>query len=182
MKNFIRNLLIVLYAIIAIFITVCLISYNDQRVTVFGDTSLVIIDNKDLEPNYNKNDLVLVSSEPKVAIGDEVFFYNTYESKDSISVAKITAAEKITETETTYTLEGEKALSSQFVIGKAQSSTKIPVIGLILKILESKWGYLFLIVLPSLLAFLYEVIEVIKEIKNSKEDKTETKNENKEEK
>jgi len=46
MKNIIRNLLIVIYAVIAIFTTVCLISYNDQRVTVFGETSLVIIDNR----------------------------------------------------------------------------------------------------------------------------------------
>lgn len=168
MKNFIRNLFIVLYAIIAIFITVCLISYNEHKVTQFGETSLVIVNNENLEPNYTKNDLVIVNGEGKVNVGDEVFFYNTYESKVSVSVAKITNAEKITDNETTYTLEGGKALSSEFVIGKTQNSNKIPFLGLILGVLESKWGYLFLIVLPSLLAFLYEVIEIIKEIKNSK--------------
>lgn len=169
MKKFICNFFIVLYAIIAIFVTVCLISFNDHRITQFGKTSLIIVDSKDFEPSYSKNSLVVVSNDEKVNVGDEILFYNTYESNASVSLAKVTAAEKITDSETTYTIDGEKSLSSEFVIGKTSNSTTIPVIGLILSVLESKWGYLFLIVLPSLLAFLYEILEVVKEVKNSKE-------------
>lgn len=168
MKNIIRNTFIILYAIIAIFITVCLISYNEHKVTQFGNTSLVIVDNKELEPNYNKHDLIIVNGDEKAKVGDEVFFYNTYENKVLINISKIVEAEKITSSETTYTLEDGRALSSQFVIGKTNEASKISNIGLIFGILESKWGYLFLIVLPSLLAFLYEVIEVVKEIRKIK--------------
>lgn len=168
MKNIIRNTFIILYAIIAIFITVCLISYNEHKVTQFGNTSLVIVDNKELEPNYNKHDLIIVNGDEKAKVGDEVFFYNTYENKVLINISKIVEAEKITSSETTYTLEDGRALSSEFVIGKTNEASKISNIGLIFGILESKWGYLFLIVLPSLLAFLYEVIEVVKEIRKIK--------------
>ena len=41
--------------------------------------------------------------------------------------------------------------------------------GTILSILESKWGFLILIVFPSLLAFLYELWEFIANIKAAKE-------------
>lgn len=168
MKKFIRNLLIILYVIIAIFVTVCLISYNDHKVTQFGDTSLVIVDNKDFEPNFNKNDLVIVNSDENIGTGKEIFFYNVYENKYTISIAKVTNTEKISDSETTYTLESGQVLSSDNVIGKTENAKKISNVGAILKVLESKWGYLFLIVLPSLLAFLYELVEVIKDVRSSK--------------
>ena len=42
--------------------------------------------------------------------------------------------------------------------------------GTVLNVLESKWGFLFLIVFPSLLAFLYEITVVFSEIKNAKKE------------
>jgi len=184
MKNIIRNLLIVIYAVIAIFTTVCLISYNDQRVTVFGETSLVIIDNRDLEPQYTKGELAIVDGSYKAEVGDTIFFYNTYSNEMDISVAKITDMEKITDKEYTYTLEGDKALSSEYVIGTTAHTTAIPVLGTILGVLESKWGFLFGVVLPTLLFFLYELVEVFKELKGyneTKKEESENKEENKEE-
>jgi len=44
MKKGIRNVVIVLYAIIAIFVTICLLSYNDYNVTEFR--KLYITNNK----------------------------------------------------------------------------------------------------------------------------------------
>ena len=43
-------------------------------------------------------------------------------------------------------------------------------IGAILGFIESKWGFLFLIVFPSLLAFLREIFELIMEMKGRKEE------------
>ena len=37
MKKAISNIIFTLYIIIAVFVTVCLLSYNDYKVTVFGD-------------------------------------------------------------------------------------------------------------------------------------------------
>lgn len=165
MKKIIRNVIIVIYAVIAIFVTICLLSYNQYKVTEFGSNSLIIVNNKKLEPDFNKGDLVIVDSEDEIKIGDKVFFYNTYENEISVSVAEIIGEEKITDSETTYTLEGDKPISSEYVIGSAETSNRIGVLGSILGILESKWGFLFLVVLPSLLAFIYEIVELVIEVR-----------------
>ena len=73
----------------------------------------------------------------------------------------------MTDKESTYTLEGERKLSSQYIIGPAESADVIPGVGSVLGILQSKWGFLFLIVLPSLLAFIYQIGVVVSELKNS---------------
>ena len=44
MKKIIWNIFVVFYAVIAIFVTICLLSYNRYKVSEFGDNSLVIID------------------------------------------------------------------------------------------------------------------------------------------
>ena len=51
------------------------------------------------------------------------------------------------------------------VIGTIKNATVIPIAGSILSLLESKWGYLCIIILPILIAFLYEVYSIIKELK-----------------
>ena len=76
----------------------------------------------------------------------------------------------MTNKETTYTLEGERKISSQYVLGPAETAEVIPGVGTVLGILESKWGFLFLIVLPSLLAFIYQISVVIAELKKSNDE------------
>ena len=168
MKRFIRNIFITVYAIIAIFITVCLLSYNDYKVTEFGSYSLVIVDNDKIEPAYNKGDLVIVDKSKYTEINDMIFFYKASEGTMTISYARVINKEEISDTETTYMLEGEKAISSDYLIGKAEGSKKIEKIGTVLQVLQSKWGFLILVVLPALLAFLYEVGEVIVEVRGKR--------------
>lgn len=170
MLKSIRNFFIIAYAILAIFVTICLLSYNEFKVSEFGDYTMVIIDTSELEPEFYEGDLVLVDRSEKIRVGEKVFFYNTYAKEINISVARITHEEKVTKTESTYTLEGDKALSSSYVIGPAKDVTRIEKVGTILGILESKWGFLFLIVFPSLIAFLYEIAEIFMEIKNKDDD------------
>ena len=67
--------------------------------------------------------------------------------------------------------EGERKISSQYVLGSADDTTKIAFVGTVLSVLESRWGFLFLIVLPALIAFLYQITVVVSEIKGTKEDK-----------
>lgn len=76
---------------------------------------------------------------------------------------------KLLGTETTYTFEGDLKKSSDYVLGPAQDADVIPVVGGILSILESKWGFLFLIVMPSLLAFVYQISVVFSEIRGKKD-------------
>lgn len=170
MKKIIGEILAFAYIIIAVFVTVCLLSYNDFKVTEFGESSLIIIDNNELEPRFNRGDLVIANGDDKISVGDEIFFYNVYFNKEiEVSYGKVTNEEKLNSKEKTYTIEGEHQLSSEYVIGPLNSCTVIPNVGTILGILESKWGFLFLIVFPSLLAFIYEIGVVVSDIKNNKE-------------
>ena len=171
MKKFILNFLFIAYAVIAVFVTVCLLSFNQFKVTEFGNDSLVIVSDDSIEPDFSEGDLVIVNKKNKIAIGDKVFFYNTYEREIEVCLGTVIGAERITETELTYTLEGNKRISSQYVLGPARTAETIEKVGGILGILESKWGFLFLIVLPSLIAFVYQISVVFTEIRESKNDK-----------
>lgn len=170
MKKILSNILFIIYVVVAIFITVCLLSYNDFKVTEFGDTSLVIIPDDELAPEYNKGDLLIVRRARKINAGENVFFYNTYNSRIEISLGTIVGAEEVTTTETTYVLEGERKISSEYVLGPESTITKIEGVGTVLSILESKWGFLFIIVLPALLMFIYQISVVFSEIREAKKE------------
>lgn len=164
----IRNIIIVLYAIVAVLVTICLLSFNEYKVTELGNYSLIIIDSDKLKPDYNKGELVIVDRSKEIKVGDKVFLYNSVDKTMAVTLAGVTNMEKITDTETTYTLEGDRSVSSEYVIGASTDVTTIPVVGTILSILESKWGFLILVVLPALLAFLYQVFEVFSEMRGKK--------------
>lgn len=163
MKRVIWNIVIIIYAIIAITTTICLLSFNEHRISEFGDYSLVIIDSRELEPKLAKGDLLITDKSYKATSGQEVIFYDTT-SKD-IKVAKVLAVEEFTQ-DTIYTLEGNKIVSSTNVLGTIENAKQISKLGTVLGILESKWGFLVLIVLPSLIAFLYEIAELVSELRN----------------
>lgn len=173
MKRIIGNVIITIYAVIAVFTTVCLLAFNEYKISEFGNYSVILITNNELSPDFNKGDLVIVSSENKLntQVGEKVFFYNSYDRQVDVSLAEVINKEFVTSKESTFTLEGEHVISSQYVIGQANGATVIPKVGTVLSILESKWGFLFLIVLPSLIAFIYEITVVFSEIKEAREEK-----------
>lgn len=165
----IKNILIVIYVLIAIFATVCLISINQYRVTELGEYTLIYVDKYTNSDIFAKGDLAVVSSDYKITVGDEIFFYNVYEKNVHPTVAKVVAEEEVVEgKETTYSLDNDKELSSQFVIGKVEDATRIPFAGTVMSILQSKWGFLFLIVLPVLIAFIYELYSILIEVRSNK--------------
>ena len=169
MKKVISNVIFVIYVVIAIFVTVCLLSYNEFKVTEFGDNSLVIITDDELSPEYEKGDLVIVTKSKLIPVGEKAFFYDTYNRKIEIKLGEIVEAQRVSSSEVTYELEGKHKISSEYVLGPSSTTSKIPKVGTILSILESKWGFLFIIVLPALLAFIYQISVVISELRKSKE-------------
>lgn len=168
MKKTISNILFILYAVIAIFVTVCLLSYNDYKVTEFGSKSLILVTDESLAPKFKKGDLVIVDKKSPIMNNRKAFFYEKGDLQIDIKLGTVEAIEKVTSTETTYTFEGDLKKSSQYVIGSADSAEIIPTVGGIIAILESKWGFLFIIVMPSLLAFIYQISVVVSEIRGNK--------------
>lgn len=185
MKKFMKILLsivIVIYAIVAMFLTACLLNYNDYKITVFGDKSLIIVNDDTLKDKYKKGSLLVVDKNgEEIKKGDEIIFYNTYNNQVNISIAEVTAKEKITDTETTYTIKGDYDISSEYLIGSTKNVKAYGVIGAILGLLESRVGFLIFIILPITIAFLYEIYVLISEIKQAKKEvKKEEKNKKKE--
>ena len=160
-------LIVAVYMVVAVFLTVCLLNYNKYHITELGKKSLIIVSDDDLEPKYVKNDLVVVykNNNEDIKSGDYVFFYNAYQNQVSVNLGKIIKSTRVNEKEYTYTLEGNLEVSSQYVIGKSETSKAYSNMGLVLKVLESRLGFLLIIILPILVLFIYQIYAVILEIK-----------------
>lgn len=161
-----------IYGIIAIILTVCLLKYNDYNITEFKDKSLIIVGDDELRPDFNNGDLVVVYKNKNVDIqvGDKIFFYDTYQNQVSVNLGSVIDKEVITKDETTFIMDGEYALSSEYVIGAAKTSKVYPNMGKVLGILESRFGFLFIIIFPILILFIYEIYAVIKELKSPEDE------------
>ena len=179
MKKIIFNLLFVIYVIVAVFVTVCLLSFNQFKVTEFGHKSLVIAKDN-YTPQLTKGSLLIVDKDSGINNGDEVFAYNTYNQEINIVLSKVTGIEQTNSTETTYTLEGDRRISGEYVLGNSNTTKAFPGVGTVLSVLESRWGFLFIIVLPSLLAFIYQISVVVTDIRNLSNKGKVSENENEE--
>lgn len=153
---------IVLYFLMEIFVTVCLLNFNDYRVTVFGKNSLLLLD-EDVTETYTKGDLVVVTKDDgsDVIEGDGIFFYNPGENY-TVNYAIVTGIEEHNNKTYTFKIGNSVNVYNDYYIGK---DTKVyNNVGGVLRFLESKWGFLLLIVLPTLIAVIYEVYVIIIEI------------------
>ena len=166
MKKFLVNLIVVIYVIIAIFTTFCLLTYNDYKVSEFGDKSLVIIDKEDQGFDYKKGDLLIIGKNgyEKAGSGDTLFFYQN----GVIKIAQIDEKKDFGDAGVTFVIDGNYQVVHEDVIGTSNNVKVISKAGTVLSVLESKWGFLFLIVFPSLLAFLHQIYALIMEITNKK--------------
>lgn len=170
--DFLKNFVVIAYILLIIFVTICLLSYNKYKVTVFGKNTFLPIIDEDLEPDYKYGDLLIINRNnlSTVKEGDVIFFYRTVAGITTVNYAKVLKNERVSDTETTFTVDGEYVFSSSYFIGKADTATIVPKVGKVIGILESKWGFLFLGVLPSLIAFLYTVSSVVREFQSDDED------------
>jgi signal peptidase I len=172
--DFFKWFIIGAWFILAVFSTVCLISYNDYKVSVINNTSIIIMDNTDLEPTFMKNDVVFVSkaSQKDYQVGDYIFFYsNNRTDTNFINYGVITEIQPDESAEYGYYI-GSTKISYSDIIGKANGSKVYHKVGAVLRVMESRWGFMFLVCLPTLFALVYEVYNIVIEVKtNTKEEK-----------
>ncbi len=163
MKKITLYLLGIIYIILTAVITVFLLSKNEYNLTEINDNTYYVVTNDNKK--YNKGDLLLINhnNSNKISKGKYIFYYNTYTKKMQVDIAKIKETEIISETETTYLLDNDAYISSEYVIGSTDLVKVVPIIGYLIMILESTWGYLIFIVLPLFIMFLYEIHSIIKE-------------------
>ncbi len=167
-KKTVIGILGVAFFSFAIAMTVLLLNYNNYGVTQFDNTSLILIKGELSSDNFKKGDLVLVDSRTvnDISVGDEIFVYKVAsDGSVSIDLGKVGEVHVADEA---ITFENGSTYSTKFVIGEA--SKVYNNIGTYLSIIESKWGFLFIVLVPSFLIFIYEFYALVVEIKYGKED------------
>lgn len=177
--NIVLDIVITIWFLVAIFVTVCLLSYNEFKVTTFGTNSFLIIDSDEMEPDFLEGDLLIVkrNADNKIDVGDKVFYYNSFmDSAVLIYMDTVQDKHPISKGEVTYVLDGER-VSSEYIIGKADTTKAYHKLGTILGILTSKWGFMFLIIFPTLFAIMYEIAMIIEMNREKEEDDDESEDE-----
>ena len=167
MKKVLGTILFVLYAIIAITVTVLLLSYNDYNNSEIGGYTIYIVTDDSLEPTYKQGSILLIkeTNDRNVQVGDEIFMYKVLNSSEYEVISTTLQGKTQQGSHTVYIVDNEERYASEYFIGKVDDTIVIEGWGYILNLLESRWGYLFCIVVVSLLLFLQEVFELVMEIK-----------------
>ena len=156
------------YFIFALIMTILLLNFNDYGVTQFGNKSLVIINDEIASENYEKGDLVIVEGKKvdKIELGEEIFTYRI-DSKGIPSI-QVGIVGDIYIEDDAIAFENGETYSMEFVAGVGTESYEH--LGTALSIIESQWGFLFIVLVPCFLIFIYEVYSLIVEIKYGAEE------------
>lgn len=147
MKKIVFNIFIGVYLITTILITYVLLSYNKYNIAEFNNSYLFA----------DKSNLMIVNKDDNIKNGDDIYYYG---NNGKIKIGKVNSI-----SDDVYTLDNEYALDKYSVLGNKNKAKSYAILGSIYSILTSKWGYLFIIIFPMLIAFVYEIYEIVKEIK-----------------
>lgn len=167
-KKILIGVLVVVFFTFAIAMTVVLLNVNTYGVSQFNDITIVPIREKTTSNNYNKGDLVLVEKRTieELEVGKEVFVYKV-NSDGSVDI-EFGPVGEVYKDDKVVSFENGASYKIDFVIGE---KTKVyEGWGTYYSIVQSKWGFLFIILVPSFLIFVYEIFALIIEIKYGKEE------------
>ncbi len=176
MKKFLQTIFILVYAVVAVTVTVLLLSYNDYKISEIGEKTVYPV-TSDLSEKYKKGCLLIINKAKQgdIKVGDKVFYYRAI-SKESFEVVLDTVIDiEKSGSKETYLFEGNEQHGIDDIIGKESNTAIYENLGTVLSILESRWGYLFLVVIVTLMLLLQEIFALITEIKYGNEEETEEK-------
>ena len=171
-KNILMGTVITVFYAFALLMTVLLLNFNKYGVTEFGDTSLIILEQEISNENYSKGDLIIVQK-PRYDLinkGDEIFTYSV--NNKGVAFVEVGKVGEKHDNEQAISFENGASFSDEFIIGKATKTYKN--LGTFLSIVESKWGFLFIVLVPGFVVFLYEIYALIIEIKYGDDDEKES--------
>ena len=163
-----KKILIVIYLIFTIIMTVLLLNFNKYVVSQFDETSLVIVKKSFASETYKRGSLVVVESKKieDYKEGEEVFVYHL-DGKGGANI-QLGVVGQVYPEQDAITFTNGGTYSSEFIIGTGEQVYS--GVGTILSIIESKWGFLFIILVPNFFLFIYQLYSLIVEIKYGKDD------------
>ena len=174
-KNFFVGLLGIVFFVFALSMTILLLSYNDFGLSQFGNKTLVLMNNQIYSETYKKGDLIIVENRgftkglgyaDKIEVGDELFAVRL-DAYGNVSIEIGKVAELYID-ENAVSFENGSTFDLKFILGEQVQVYEN--VATFLSIVESKWGFLFIVLVPSFLIFIYEVYSLIVEIKYGKDE------------
>jgi hypothetical protein len=172
LKKIITGIFAVIFFAFVIAMTILLLTRNEFGVTQIDKTSMIIIRDEISSDNYTKGDIVLVKEYKidKLEIGDEVFVYQVdSDGSATVDLGFIGEIHDVDDnTDDAIVFENGATYSIEFVIGKTDQV--YPKVGNYLSIINSRWGFLFIILIPSFLIFIYSLYTLIIEVKYGRDE------------
>lgn len=156
------SILEVIIIVYVILMTSILLSKNKYGYTQFGNYTLCKIDliNERGIDGVEVGDLLLVKNSNKINKGDVIYYYVVYNETYVVQSAPVINIES-DKYSAVYTIDdnGPLTIASSRVLGKDKAIYHN--LGSILNIVESKLGFLFLVLLPILVIFIYQIYELV---------------------
>lgn len=152
------NVLQVLIIIYVILITLFIFCENKYGFTQFGKytfNNVTSIDEKNL-PNVKEGDLLVIRNSNDIKEGDLVYYYAAYKEK-YIVVSNI--VKSINKGNYTLGKDNTYIVPDSRIIGKY--TYVYHYVGGILSLLESKNGFIFLVLLPIMIVFIYQIYQFL---------------------
>ena len=167
------EIVIIIYAII---LTSFILSRNKYGYTQFGDYTIynVSLIGENNIADVKKGDLLIVKNTNDIVEGDVIYYYSAYNDNYIIKSNKVLEVKK-DGSSSLYTIDDENKLQIQGpkVIGKYKHIYH--TWGSVLTILQSRIGFLFLVLLPIMIVFIYQIYEFIIILRYEKVDELEKK-------
>lgn len=167
-RNLIVGIIAIVYFAFVIAMTILMLNINDFKLPQMGNTTVLPVRENVSSDKYNKGDLVLVEYRKldKIQLDSEIFVYQP-DKRGNVSIDMGIVGEIHIE-EDAISFKNGAAYSMDLVMGEPVKVYSD--VGTYLSIILSTWGFLFLILVPSLLIFIYELYVLIVEIKYGKDD------------
>ena len=185
--NWVWSFVEVIIIIYVVLVTMFVLCKNKYGYTQFGDYSFANIDliaEKNVK-DTKKGDLLVVKNSNDIHKGDLIYYYAVLNDKYIVRSAVVTDV-KEDDYSALYTVSLSNTtinVASSRVLGKY--STVYNNLGSILSVLESRVGFLLLVLLPIMVVFIYQVYEfiimlkydetLVNEVNNSKKRKKQIK-------
>lgn len=177
MKKTLKNIWSFLEVIIIIYVivvTMFVLFKNKYGYTEIGNRTYINIDDtlKDNITNTHKGDLLIVGREGNYKNGQIVYYYTV--SNDEYIVKSGTIKSSSTNSYSITDGKSDVIVNSNRVIGNA--SRIVSSIGGVLITLESRGGFLLLVLLPIVIVFVYQLCDFIIVLRHDNDDDTDNKN------
>lgn len=176
--KFVLWTIVAIVIVVDVLLTVYLLNFNQFNVAEFGDKSILIM-TSDID-NYKKGDLLVVKKTNNINTGDSIFFYNTSTKESIVSYSRVDMVNTNVGSENTYMVKINptnatiNSTALDFIVGHdlvigAKDDVKVYAgLGTIVGTLSSRWVFLFAIIMPILVLFLYQLYLLIQELKKVK--------------